>query len=95
MKIYFSSEAERNLANIYYYIAVTCDSPQNAKKILKEIKEKINRLLPDFPEIGQSISKVHRNIRRLICGKYIITYSYNKEEQYILIEEIKLSSQNR
>jgi len=78
-EIRWANVAEKDLANIIEYIAK--DSPSNALKILKKIKEKTSslyhspkrgRIIPELQE--QGIFQYRRSLSIELCHKYILQH---------------------
>jgi len=74
MKILYTEEAERNICEIFDYIA--CDSYDNAAAVRKRMKEAVDRL-KDFPDSG--VFPKHKKLkargyRMLISDNYLVFY---------------------
>jgi len=84
-KVIWVNAAENDLAGIVEYIAN--DSPSNARKILKEIKEKAASLYHS-PERGRIIPELQEHgimqYRELIVPPWRIIYRISEMNVYIL-----------
>ncbi len=80
MKVIFSQKAKQSLADIYHYIAVVNQAPENAEKFIDELTKTANDLLSLFPNIG---AKANKTTRYIVHKKYVITYRVKKEEVLI------------
>lgn len=83
-KIVITAPAEKDLDNIYNFIAE--DSKTNAQKFIAELQQTILKL-KDFPDMG-SKSKYKElaanNIRILIHKNYLIFYRTDEKFIYIM-----------
>lgn len=70
-KILLRPEAERDLDEIWWYIAQ--DSPHNADKLLDEIEE-TSRKLVRFKNMGRNRDELHPGLQSFPVGKYLIFY---------------------
>lgn len=70
-KILLRPEAERDLDEIWWYIAQ--DSPHNADKLLDEIEE-TSRKLVRFKNMGRNRDELHPGLQSFPSGKYLIFY---------------------
>jgi toxin ParE1/3/4 len=70
-KIERSSQAQRDLVDIWLYIAD--DSPAAADKFLDQI-DTICKLLSASPLLGRSREELGRNLRSFPVGDYLIFY---------------------
>ncbi len=85
-KIRINPLATADLQEIKKYISE--DSGEDAVKTVKDIIEKIERLV-DFPEMGTMLMykiRYKSKYRYIICGQYIIFYIY--EENIVSIQRI-------
>ena len=84
-EVLWSNTAEIDLKNIIEYIAE--DSPSNAFKILKNIKQKVSNLYT-FPEKGRIVPELRdqeiMQYRELIVPPWRILYRISEESVYIL-----------
>jgi len=71
-----STEAERNLDEIFDYIAR--DNPAAASRFVQLIKGKF-RLLAEFPRMGRSRPEFGTRTRSFVVRKYTIFYRVIKE----------------
>ncbi len=87
--VYFSDIAEQDLIDIYYFIAVENQAPEQADKFLTELRENTINLLSANPYIGRE----HRNgIRFIVHKKYTITYCIKGND--VIIVEIYAPGRN-
>jgi toxin ParE1/3/4 len=70
-KIERSSQAQRDLVDIWLYIAN--DSPAAADKFLDQI-DTLCKLLSSSPLLGRSREELGRNVRSFPLGDYLIFY---------------------
>jgi toxin ParE1/3/4 len=83
MKIYFTTRAKSDMAEIVEYISQ--DNPQAAKKWANAIFDSVNGL-DDFPEIGRIVPEYAEDtIREIIIGQYRIVYKINQPQKEIYI----------
>lgn len=84
-KVIWSKVAEHDLTDIIEYIAV--DSPTNALKIFKKIKEKASNLY-FFPERGRIVPELQDQgvlqYRELVIPPWRIIYRISEEKVYVL-----------
>ncbi len=84
-EVLWSNTAEIDLKSIIEYIAE--DSPSNAFKIIKNIKQKVPNLYT-FPEKGRIVPELRdqgiMQYRELIIPPWRILYRISKESVYIL-----------
>jgi len=85
-KLRWSRLSKERLTDIGRYISQ--DSPQNARKVVKDIREAVRELVP-HPEskpIVKQLPSEDNNYRFVICHSYKIIYKIKPE--YILILDI-------
>lgn len=93
-KIQFSKNAKDDLDEIYIYIKYKLKEPNIAKKIVKEIRDGIFKLI-DFPKVNLLIDDniiKKMELRRIIIKNYIVFYKVedlDKEIQIVRILHIK------
>ena len=84
-KIIWTHVAEKDLINIIEYISV--DSPQNALKILKKIKQKASNLY-SLPERGRVVPELKGQgifqYRELVIPPWRIIYRTSEREIFVL-----------
>ncbi|CAG0997850.1 type II toxin-antitoxin system RelE/ParE family toxin [Geobacter sp.] len=71
VKILLRPEAERDLDEIWWYIAQ--DSPASADKLLDEIEE-TSRKLGRFKNMGRDRDDLYPGLQSFPVGKYLIFY---------------------
>jgi plasmid stabilization system protein ParE len=85
--VIWSEVAENDLRNIIKYIADD-DSPSNAAKIFKNIKQKASSL-HSFPERGRLVSELRDQgilqYRELIIPPWRILYRISENNVYVLL----------
>ena len=84
-RVVWSNVAENDLRNIIEYIAD--DSPPNALKIFKSIKQKVSSLTA-FPEIGRIVPELRDQgilqYRELIISPWRILYRISEMKVFVL-----------
>ena len=68
-----SIPANRDLENIWVYVAIEKQSPQNADQLLDEIDQSV-KMLSDNPEVGTDVSDLMDNCRRYVFKKRFLIY---------------------
>jgi len=71
LKVFKSPEAERDLDEIWWYIAQ--DNPDNADKLLDEIAD-ISQKLARFTNMGRNRDELYPGLQSFPVGKYLIFY---------------------
>lgn len=71
-KVNWTEESEKNLQEIYEYIAR--DNPRAAEKVIDGIIRK-SELLEQFPEIGFNYELKSRTVKVILFGHYRIVYA--------------------
>jgi toxin ParE1/3/4 len=71
VKILLSPKAEKDLDEIWWYIAQ--DSPASADKLLDEIED-TSRRLARFKNMGRSRDELYPGLQSFPVGKYLIFY---------------------
>ncbi len=71
VKILLRPEAERDLDEIWWYIAQ--DSPTSADKLLDEIEETSHKLAR-FKNMGRNRDELYPGLQSFPVGKYLIFY---------------------
>ncbi len=77
-QVNWTEEAEKNLQEIYEYIAT--DSPRAAEKVIDGIIRKAE-LLEQFPEIGFNYELKCRTVKVILFGHYRIAYAVVTSER--------------
>lgn len=83
----FSNLAEKDLDEIYHYIAVELSNRPAASRLRKRFEQAIDRLR-NFPESGQLVENyftLENRLRKVIIGNYILIYYPNKADNCIEI----------
>jgi plasmid stabilization system protein ParE len=81
VKILFSARADKNLQDIYDYIAG--GNAAKADELKNNILKSVERLLT-FPDLGRNKESVLLGkYKKLVGGKYLIYYSVSKNGIYI------------
>ncbi len=86
MAILYSDPALSHLDEIYYYIAVTNQSPENATRFMQRLDEAISQL-ELFPEMGRARDDWEPGIRLFVYKGYAVLYRI-LEERDVLIEAV-------
>lgn len=71
LKVFIRPEAERDLDEIWWYIAQ--DSPASADKLLDEIEE-TSRKLARFKHMGRNRDELYPGLQSFPVSKYLIFY---------------------
>ena len=84
-KVTWSNTAEKDLIAIVEYIAA--DSPSNALKVFKNIKQKASSLYP-FPKRGRIAPELRDQgilqYRELVISQWRVIYRISKKSVYVL-----------
>lgn len=81
MKVVFSAKAKSKLLSIYYYIAHEQQAPENAERLINQIKEQ-SQLLSVTPKIGTSLHG--ENKRFIVIKNHVLVYEIQKETVLIM-----------
>lgn len=84
-KLHYAPEAQRDLDEIWDYIAFDLENPAAAAGTVERIMDAIGKLA-DFPEAGaplRSVADVDSGYRFLVCGNYLAFYRVEGNEVYI------------
>ena len=76
-KIYYTSQAHRDIDEIWSYIAYDLQNESSAYRIVNEIFDVIDDQLVRFPESGARVSTItgaNYDVRFLVIGKYLAFY---------------------
>jgi toxin ParE1/3/4 len=71
IRLWFTSRAERDLVDIYDYIAE--ENPQAAIRVLNQIEKRCQSLCA-HPKIGQQCDEISPGLRSVAEGRYLIFY---------------------
>jgi len=83
MKIFFTSRAKFDVADIAYYVSQ--DNPRAARKLINSFYDSINNL-SDYPLLGRVVPEYSEDsIRELIVDQYRIVYKFNEQKKEIYI----------
>ncbi len=80
-RVTFSVEAERDLGDVFAYIAR--DKPRAAAEFVKRIEEKC-RLLARFPDMGTIRDDLSAGLRIFSVAKYAIVYRARTDDILIV-----------
>ena len=81
--VIWSNKANKDLKNIYEFIAI--DSKYYANKVFREIILKVSGL-NDFPQIGKVILEIdNKNLRELLLYSYRLIYRIDKNSNILII----------
>ncbi len=87
--VYFSDIAEQDLIDIYYFIAIENQAPEQAERFLSELRETTINVLSTTPLIGREYSE---GIRFIVHKRYVITYCVQGND--VIIAEIYAPGRN-
>lgn len=77
VRLNFTLQTQSDLRNIYEYIAL--DSPMNAKRFVKELKQRA-QILKKYPEIGHLVlPERFTKLRQLLHKSYRIVYHFSDD----------------
>lgn len=76
MKVRLSPEAESDLADIWYYIAL--DNPQAATRTIETVHARL-KVLERFPDVGRERGEIHPGLRSWPIDHYIVFYTVGKD----------------
>ena len=85
-KIHYTSQAHRDVDEIWGYIAYDLQNETAAYRIVNEIFDTIDEQLELFSESGARVSSVsgtNHDVRFLVIGKYLAFYRIVENEVYI------------
>ncbi len=85
-KIYYTSQAHRDIDEIWGYIAYDLQNESSAYRIVNEIFDAVDERLQFFPESCARVSSVsgsNHDVRYLVIGKYLAFYRIVGNEVYI------------
>lgn len=71
-------QAEEDLSDIWFYIAIENGSPLNADRFIDRIHEKLN-LLAETPAIGTNKDHYFEGLLQFVFGNYLIFYTPDKD----------------
>jgi toxin ParE1/3/4 len=83
MAIRTSPEAERELDDIWYYIATESSSIEVAERMLDAINDQFS-LLSKHPLLGRSRDDLRPGLRSIAVGAYVVLYRVEREDVVIL-----------
>lgn len=83
MKVNFLDTAEQDLIEIYRYIGIENQSPENAEKLIYELEHRTVFLLSDFPEAGRRIDD-KENIRFIVVKNYSVVYKIVNNQIFVM-----------
>lgn len=96
-EIHFTSTLYKRLNAIYDYILEELHSPQAAKKLMRNLEEKIISL-KDMPFMYPQIEKIDKDLqrqyRKLTVENYIILYIVDEKNKIIYISNMYHSDQD-
>jgi len=93
----FSNLAEKDMDEIYRYIAVELSNRPAASRLYKRFEQAIDRLR-NYPESGQLIDNyftLEYRLRKVIIGNYILIYYPNKANSCIEILRIAYAKRDQ
>lgn len=82
-KIHYTSQAHRDVDEIWGYIAYDLQNETSAYRVVNEIFDTIDEQLELFPESGSRVSSVsgtNHDVRFLVIGKYLAFYRIVENE---------------
>lgn len=82
-KIHYTSQAHRDVDEIWGYIAYDLQNETAAYRVVNEIFDTIDEQLELFPESGARVSSVsgtNHDVRFLVIGKYLAFYRVVENE---------------
>ncbi len=89
-KLSYLPVANRDIADVVYYIAVTLVAPKAAFDLLEEMDESISRL-KDFPyscRVYQPVKPLEREYRILTVKNYAVFYTVDEQEKLVEIYRV-------
>lgn len=89
MRVVFSEKADNKLLEIYFYIAYKKFAPENAERLIAQIREK-SELLSSTPRIGTVLDGDKK--RFFVVQNYILVYEI--KEEVILIVQVYRASED-
>ncbi len=92
----FTEDAKEEITEIYEYISKNLKAEKSAKRIMKEIKDKI-LTLANFPEKYTKIertSKIKKEFRRMLIGNFVVLYTIEQKYKKIYISHMYYSRRN-
>jgi len=95
-KIDIYSSAIADMKNIYKYIAMVRQSPENARAQIERIKEKI-ATLEVFPHSHQLILRgvySHFEYRQLLVDNYVVVFKIDEQSQTVDVIGVNYQGQN-
>lgn len=95
-KVYIRKDAKKDIADIYYYIKYTLQSPDAAMNIVEKIEESIMDLnfMPERFEVLDLEGSVYKNIRKLIVKNYIVIYRVIRKDCRVDVLRVFYSKRN-
>lgn len=95
-KVYIREDAKKDIADIYYYIKYSLQSPDAAINIVKKIEESIMDLnfMPERFELLGLEGLDYKNIRKLIVKNYIVVYRVIKKNCRVDVLRVFYSKRN-
>ena len=88
--VYYSSEALRDLQDIYEYIAFVLSAPETAEKLVNKLRAMIRSLdeMPNRYPIYDSEPWRSKGIRKFNVGHYLVFYVPQEEQHSVMIVRI-------
>ena len=95
-KLIITPTAYEEMIEIYDYISKKLYAENAAKKLMKKVEEKIERLkyTPKLYAKIEKIDKLRRNYRRIIINNYIILYTIDEENNTVFISHMYYGRRN-
>lgn len=78
-----SPQAERDLSDIWTYVAVESDSVEAADRLIDAITARFI-LIAQFPHVGRSREELRHGLRSFPVGEYIVFYRVTQDDVVIL-----------
>jgi toxin ParE1/3/4 len=80
MNLFFSELAVDDLVKLRKFVAGSAGDP---RRVSKQLIGSIRKLLT-APQIGRWISELHREIREMVFGRYVVRYAVLNNRVYVL-----------